>query len=155
MKTVVVYYSRFGTTRTIATAVAEELGAEVREIQAVRECGFLGMGFRSLFGIRMPIRPMNLDFKEVDRVVLCAPVWAGRPANPVRTFLQEAKLEGKKLAVLFSTGGGETGPGLETVRKLVAGKKVEVTLLGAIVTRKKDEAQLRAEARDLAQKLKG
>jgi len=150
-----VYYSRFGTTRKIATAVAEELGAEAREIQAVRECGFLGMGFRSVFGIRMPIRPMDLDFTGVDRIILCTPIWAGRPANPVRTFLQDAKVEGVKLHVLFSTGGGETGPALETVRKLLAGKKVEVALLGAIVTRKKDEAQLRAEAKELARKLKG
>ena len=96
MKTVVVYYSRFGTTRTVAKAIAEELGAELREIQAARECGFLGMAFRSLFGIRMPIRPMNLDFTGADQIVLCTPIWAGRPANPVRTFLQEAKLEGKK-----------------------------------------------------------
>ncbi len=150
MKTVVVYYSRFGTTRTVATALAGALGAEVREIRAVRECGFLGMGFRSVFGIRMAIRPMNLDFGGVDRVVLCTPIWAGRPANPVRTFLQEAKLEGKKLAVVFTTGGGETGPALETVRRLVAGKRVEVSLGGTIVTRKKDEGALRSEATRLA-----
>lgn len=155
MKTAVVYYSRFGTTRTVATALAQELGAEVREIKAVRECGFMGMGFRSVFGIRMPIRPMNLDFGGVDRVVLCTPIWAGKPANPARTFLQEAKIEGKKLAVAFTTGGGETGPALEAVRKLVAGKGVEVTLLGAIVTRGKDEQKLRAEGKELAAKLAG
>ncbi len=150
MKTTVVYYSRFGTTRTIATALAEELGAEVREILAVRDCGFMGMGFRSAFGIPMKIRPMNLDFAGVDRIVLCSPIWAGKPANPARTFLQEAKIEGKKLAVLFATGGGETGPALEAIRKLVAGKRVEVTFLGGIVTRKKDEGQLRSEATELA-----
>lgn len=153
MKTAVVYYSRFGTTRTVAGALAEALGAEVREIKAVRECGFLGMGFRSAFGIRMPIRPMDLDFSGVDRVVLCAPIWAGRPANPARTFLREAKLEGKVLAVVFTTAGGETGPALETIRKLAAEKGVEVTFLGAIVTRKKDEDELRAEAKELAGKL--
>jgi flavorubredoxin len=154
MKTVVVYYSRFGTTRTIATALAEELGAEVRKIQAVRECGFMGMGFRSAFGIRMPIQPMNLDFTGVDRIVLCAPIWAGKPANPARTFLQEAKIEGKVLAVVFSSGGGETSPALEAIRKLVAEKRVDLTFLGAIVTRKKDEAQLRAEAKEPVRKLK-
>ncbi len=153
MKTTVVYYSRFGTTRTVAAALAEELGAEVREIRAMRECGFMGMGFRSVFGIRMPIRPMNLDFTGVDRIVLCAPIWAGKPANPARTFLQEAKLDGVKLAVLFATGGGETGASVEAIRKLVAGKRVEVTFLGAIVTRKKDEAQLRAEAKEPVRKL--
>lgn len=155
MKTTVVYYSRFGTTRTIAMALAEELGAEVREIKAVRECGFMGMGFRSAFGIRMPIQPMNLDFAGVDRIVLCAPIWAGKPANPARTFLREAKIEGLKLAVAFTTGGGEASPAVEAIRKLAMGKRVEVTFLGAIVTRKKDEAQLRAEAKELARTLKG
>lgn len=155
MKTVVVYYSRFGTTRTVATALAGELGAEAREIRAARECGFLGMVFRSIFDIRMPIRPMDLELSGVDRIVLCTPIWAGRPANPVRTFLREAKIEGKRLLVLFTTGGGETGPALEAVRKLVSGKNVEVVLLGEIVTRKKDEARLRAEAQELARRLAG
>ena len=155
MKTTVVYYSRFGTTRTVAAALAEELGAEVREIKAVRECGFMGMGFRSAFGIRMPIQPMNLDFTGVDRIVLCAPIWAGKPASPARTFLQEAKTEGVKLAVAFTTGGGETGPALEAVRKLVAERRVDLTFLGAIVTRKKDEGQLRSEAKELARSSKG
>lgn len=154
MKTAVVYYSRFGTTRTIATALAQELGAEVREIKAVRDCGFLGMGFRAALGIRMPIQPMNLDFAGVDRVVLCAPIWAGRPANPAQTFLKEAKIEGKRLAVLFATGGGETARALGTIKKCVAGKNVEVGPAGAIVTRGKDEEKLRAEARQFAQTLK-
>ena len=155
MKTVVVYYSRFGTTRTVAKAIAEELGAELREIQAARECGFLGMAFRSLFRIRMLIRPMNLDFTGADRIVLCTPIWAGRPANSVRTFLQEAKFEGKRLAVIFTAGIGKSGPALAAIRKLLSGKGVEVNLLGTIVTPKKSEAQLRAEAKDLARKLRG
>jgi flavorubredoxin len=152
MKTVVVYYSRFGTTRTIATALAQELEAEVREIKAVRECGFMGMGFRSLFGIPMTIQPMDLDFAGVERIVLCAPIWAGKPANPARTFLKEAKIEGKRLAVLFATGGGVPAS-LATIQKCVAGKQVEVTFLGGIVTRMKDEGRLRSEATDLARKL--
>lgn len=154
MNTTVVYYSRFGTTRTIATALAQELGAEVREIKAVREYGFMGMGFRAAFGIRMPIQPMDLDFSGVDRIVLCAPIWAGKPANPARTFLQEAKIEGKRLAVLFATGGGESGSALEAIRRRVAGKRVEVEPMGEIVTRGKDEEKLREEARELAQRLK-
>ena len=155
MKTVVVYYSRFGTTRTVAKAIAEELGAELREIQAARECGFLGMAFRSLFGIQMPIRPMNLDFTGADQIVLCTPIWAGRPANPVRTFLQMANLEGKRLAMVFTAGIVKSESALGTIRKLLSGKNVEVTVLGTIITLKKGEAQLRAEAKDLARKLRG
>ncbi|HAZ27534.1 TPA: hypothetical protein DCY65_04405 [Candidatus Acetothermia bacterium] len=154
MKTVVVYYSRFGTTRTIATSLAKELGAEAREIKAVRECGFMGMAFRAALDIRMPIQPMNLDFSDVDRIVLCAPIWAGKPANPARTFLKEAKIEGKTLLVLFSTGGGKTGPAVETIRKRVAGKLVETTFLGTIVARGKDQEVLRTKAMEFARILK-
>lgn len=158
MKTVVVYYSRYGTTRTIATALARELGAEGREIKAAREYGFLGMGFRAAFGIRMPIQPMNLEFSGVERIVLCTPIWAGRPANPARTFLREANLNGKRLIVLFSSAshtGSGSGPALETIRKCVADKKVEVEPMGGIVTRGKDEEKLRAEAKEFAPKLRG
>ncbi|HPD06943.1 MAG TPA: hypothetical protein PLC08_03580 [Candidatus Bipolaricaulis sp.] len=155
MKTVVVYYSRYGTTRTIAQTLAAELQAEVREIKAVRERGFLGMGLRAVCGIPMGIRPMDLDFAGVERIVLCTPIWAGKPAVPVRTFLKEAQLEGKKLAVLFTTGGGKTGRAREMIRNSLAGKRVEVTFLGEIVTRKLGEDQLRTEARELARALQG
>ncbi len=153
MRTVVVYYTRFGTTRTIATALADELGAEVREIRAVRKHGFLGMAVCSLLGVPMAIEPMNLDFSHVAGVVLCAPIWVGRLANPARTFLRQAHLAGKKLFLVLATAGGDPRPAVEAVHRSLGRENVSVTFLGALATPKKEPQALRAAAKALARPL--
>ncbi|MBC7093710.1 hypothetical protein H5T53_06885 [Candidatus Bipolaricaulota bacterium] len=153
MTTVVVYYTRFGSTAKVAQALAAELGAEVREIKAVREHGFVGMGFRSLLNLHMPIQPMNLDFSGVDRIVLCTPVWAGKPACPVRAFLRKADLKGKRLAVLFSTWGGEIDQAIRAIKADVVRQGAEVGPVDKVVTKGLSDAQLREAGRGFAQKL--
>jgi len=151
---VVIYYTRFGHNKVIAEEVAKELGAEIRRIETPREHGYAIMGFCSYFNIRMAIKPMNLDFKGADLVVLCCPVWAWKPAPPARTFLLSAGLGGRKLAVCFST---RTGPPLraqEKLKQLVARRKANLVALGDIDTSAEDPEYLRTEARRFAERLK-
>jgi hypothetical protein len=154
VKAVVVYYTRFGHNRVIAEAIALELGAEVRRIATPKEYGYPYMGFASTFNVKMAIEPMNLEFRGVDLVVLCSPVWAWKPAPPARTFLREAKLDGRKLAVCFSTGGGPSLRAQERIKQDLAGRKIEITAFGEISTEKADEENLRREARAFAGRLK-
>jgi len=153
MKTAVVYYTRFGHTAKVAEAMAESLGAEKRRIEPVKEYGFFGMGFRSAFNVRMKLKPMDLDFSGFDRVVLCTPVWAGRPACPARTFLRDAKLEGRQLAVLFCVAGSEIDRAIEVVRAAAARKHMELVATERVVTKDTTDEQLESEARAFAGKL--
>jgi len=153
MKAVVVYYTRFGHTTTVAETIAQELAAELRRIETSKKHGYPYMGFASFFNVRMRIRPMNLDFADADLVVLCTPIWAWKPAPPARTFLRQARLEGKKLAVCFSTTGGPTLRAQEKVKELLKGRRVELVAFGEIPTDKDDEF-LRREARRFAERLR-
>lgn len=154
MKAVVVYYTRFGHNKVIAGAIGEALEADVRRIETPKQHGYPFMGFASFFNVRMRILPMDFDFGDAGLVVLCTPIWAWKPAPPARTFLQEAQLEGRKLAVCFSTGGGPTMRAQEKVRELLKGRNVEIVAFGEIPTDKNDDEFLRREARQFAERLK-
>jgi hypothetical protein len=153
MHIAVVDYSRFGHTRVIAEDLARALGAERREIRARREHGYPFMGLAALLGLHFGIEPMDLDFSSFDLVVLCTPIWAGRPANPTRTFLRKARLDGRRIAIAFSTEGGPVEDALRRIRRDLSGRRVELGPHTAIVTKEASDEALRASARRFAEQL--
>jgi len=90
-KTLVVFYSRSGTTRRIAQALSEALKCDLEEITESRpRTGFLGY-MRSLLEARrkLPsiITPRKHDVSSYDLVVIGTPVWAWSLSSPVRAYL--------------------------------------------------------------------
>ena len=152
MKTAVVHYTRFGYNDVIAKAIADKLEAEQFRIEIPGKPGFLVMGFCSMFNIEMRIKPMKTDLSSFDLVVLCAPIWAWKPAPPARTFLSEAKLP-RKLAVSFSTGGGPIQRAEEKLRQLMKDRDIDIVAIGEINTNKTDEEYLKTEAKAFAERL--
>lgn len=154
MKIAVVYYTRFGHNTVIAEEVASVLGAELHRIETPKQHSFPVMGGCSFLNIRMRIRPMELDFSEYDLVVLCAPIWAWKPAPPARTFLRDARLP-RRLAICFSSGGDPSQRAQEKARQLLSDRDVKLEAFGEIsLQRAPSEDELRREARLFAERLK-
>jgi flavorubredoxin len=153
-RTVVVYYSRFGATATVARAIAQSLGCEAREIRARRRRSWLVMGFASVFNIRYRIEPMDVDFTGCGLVVLCSPIWASKPACPVMTFLDAAKLQGTRSALVFSTRGGGVERTIDVMKGILETRGSQVIASESIATRRVPEDILRARAREFALELK-
>jgi flavodoxin len=109
MKTLVVYYSRTGTTKILAEEIAKILNCEIEEIidqkNRLGPIGFLSGGRDALEEKLTKIKPINRDLKKYDLVIVGSPVWTGRMAPALRTFLLEAKP--KKVAA-FCTMGAAT-----------------------------------------------
>jgi multimeric flavodoxin WrbA len=159
MKSVVVCYSRFGHTAKVAEALARELGAEVRRIEEVKQRSFMVMGWGSTTNARFEIKPMDLDLSGCDTIVLCTPIWAGKPACPARTFLHDARLEGKKVHLLISTGGGEIDKPVAVIAGDLAKKNATVGATSRVVTgmgkKGSTDDELRQAGREFARKVKG
>jgi hypothetical protein len=71
-----------------------------KEDQAPAVLAASPMAFGALLNLHFRIEPMDLDFSSFDAVVLCTPIWARRPTCPTRTFLRDARLEGKRFACM-------------------------------------------------------
>lgn len=70
-----------------------------------------------------PIKPLDKDPADYDRIVLGTPTWWYTMAPAVRTFLTETDLTGKEL-VLFATHGGWPGHALADMKACAKGAKV-------------------------------
>lgn len=159
MKAAVVYYSRYGHTTKVAEALAQELGAETRRIEETKQRGFLGMGRGSVTNERFEIKPMDLDLSGYDTIVLCTPIWAGKPACPARTFLSDARLDGKKVHLIIATGGGEIDKPVSVAADDLAKKNATVGATARVITkrgrRETPDEELRQAGREFAKKVKG
>jgi len=153
-RTVVVYYSRFGATATVALTLARELLSESREIRARKRLSWLAMGFGSVFNLRYRIEPMDFDFTHYGLVVLCAPIWAGKPACHLMTFLDSARLTGTRSALVFTTSGGGVEHTVDAMKTILEARGSQVVASESIATHRVPEDLLRARAREFALELK-
>ncbi|AWV05433.1 flavodoxin (plasmid) [Burkholderia sp. JP2-270] len=91
-KVLVVFYSRTGTTRRAASALAAMLDADVEEIIVTR--GRLGpFGYLRSLVEAVNRKPAEIvapkrDPSAYDLVVIGSPVWAGCVSSPVRAYLE-------------------------------------------------------------------
>ena len=112
MEVVIAFYSRTGNTQAMADLLEEEArqrGHTVRLVQIAhdRKPGYFGcLGLASgRKDADIANTESELDLGGADLVILGAPVWGGRFAPFVRTFLERAKgREGKPAGVFVSCG---------------------------------------------------
>lgn len=124
MRTLILYYSFTGITRRVSQTLAKQLGADIAELTCkTYTYGFWG-GVRQawdvLIGGTPPIEIPNQANENYDLIIFAGPVWAARPAPPIRSFVKLLKPENQKYA-LFLTCGGTTKkyPGEKAVDETV------------------------------------
>lgn len=105
-RSLVVYYSRSGSTETMARQVARTMGADIHRIGCKRYsldfAGWRHAANDARSEHNPEIQPSTLDIKKYRLIFLGAPVWLFRPAPPLWSFVEQADLSGKKV-VLFNT----------------------------------------------------
>ncbi|HUJ28408.1 MAG TPA: hypothetical protein VLW85_20440 [Myxococcales bacterium] len=93
MKTLVIWYSRTGTTRTLGRWIAAAAGAEIEEIDdgdaRLGLWGYLRSGNEATFHRRVELNPPKFDPRDFDLVIVGTPVWRLSMSSPVRTWLEE------------------------------------------------------------------
>ena len=109
MRTLIIYYSRTGTTATIAKSLANRLDADVREIGCGRYAGgllrYLLAGYESVRGHLPEIEMTEFAAEQYDLVLIGMPIWTSHPALPVRTFLTRKPDLPERVAVFLTHGG--------------------------------------------------
>ncbi|MBN1175255.1 flavodoxin family protein [Candidatus Woesearchaeota archaeon] len=109
-KTLIINYSRSGTTNLLAKKLAEKLGADVEEIiDKTSRGGALGYiigGRDAILKKTTLIEPLKKDFSKYELVIIGTPNWAGTITPAIRTVLMQNKKNLKKVA-FFQTRGGD------------------------------------------------
>ena len=109
MRSLIVYYSRTGTTGKLAAALAEALDAQTCEIACARyrpgALRYLKAGYDSLKGNLPAIDVPDIDAAQYDLLVLGAPVWTSYPALPLRAYLARKSALPAHVGAFFTSGG--------------------------------------------------
>jgi len=131
MKTIIVYHSFSGVTRTIAEHLREAGGGDLVEVRPSQPYSKLTAytlgGFRARGGKADAVEPAAIDVSAYDLIVLGTPVWAGRPTPVINGAIAAlAGAEGKR-AVIFATCGSSPGETLPYLRDALTAKDVRVT----------------------------
>ncbi len=128
MKSLVVYYSRTGTTKTVGKAIAKELKADSDEIIDLKKrlgpINWLIAGWdatrRRLTKIKTQKKP-----ESYDMIIIGTPIWGKNMTPAVRTYLTNNDLNRKKVG-FFCTSGGDNVEKAFTEMKELAPKSAIV-----------------------------
>jgi flavodoxin len=107
-RTLIVYYSRSGTTARVGHALARRLGTDEVMIQDKRAHGRVSVWravLDRLLNTLPPIAPIAAPLDSYDLIVLGTPVWGGRAAAPVRRFLKDYGPSLPAVAFFCTMGG--------------------------------------------------
>ncbi len=130
IKILVVYYSRSGKTRNIASIIAKELEAETEEIVDHKNrkglLGFISSGNEAYLQRVIPIEKLKKDPAGYDLIIIGTPVWAGYLSSPVHSFLREYKEKIAKFAFFITCMGSDPGRILLNVEHIMSKKPVVV-----------------------------
>ncbi|WP_374389416.1 flavodoxin family protein [Brevundimonas sp.] len=121
----VVYYSRSGTTETAARRLANILDADLDEVVALQ--GYDGiLGFlRCVYQAGRRERPdiaTGKDPSQYRLVIVGSPVWAGRLAAPLRTYLDRHREALSAVAAFCTSESGDGRPVFEQMDAQPSGR---------------------------------
>lgn len=134
MKTIVVFYTFGGSTKTEAEKIAKDRGATLCQVEETKKRGMFSAFFSGCpkAGMRKAskIKPIAYDLGDYDRIVIGGPIWAGSPAPAINAIF-DLLPSGKEVELFFCSGGGKTP-------KSEAGTKDIITQKGCTLISYKD-----------------
>ena len=133
MKTLVVFYSRTGTTRKVGVELANQLKCEYEEIIDLKDrkgpIGWLTSGRDAMQKKLTDIKDFSRKINSYDLIVIGSPVWGGSVCPAVRTFLEKNKDNIKKTGFFCTMGGDNPSKVFEQMEETINKKPLGILSL--------------------------
>lgn len=130
--TLVVFFSRKKFTKKIAYERANQLKAEVLELQTKErtegDLGFWWCGRFAMHRWRMETLPLTKDLSKYNKIIVVTPIWVFKMCAPVRDFLYRYldEIKEKEISVIFNHFNPWLPKGaIQEVKSIVPLKRVE------------------------------
>lgn len=104
-KCLILYYSRSGNTKAACEVLQKELGADIQEIKDLNSRNGFGMFtgmLKTFMGMQTKIEPATVDFAPYDRIIISAPIWAGKFGLAMRTFVERSSFAEKDVIIFIT-----------------------------------------------------
>lgn len=105
--TLIVYYSRTGTTKSVAEKIAKKIGADIEELVDTKKrtgpIAFHTAGHDARSGNLTELKPLEADLDSYEIIIIGTPNWWGNITPAARTFIVENDLSNKKIGLFGTT----------------------------------------------------
>ncbi len=118
MKPLIIYYSHGGNNELLAYRLQKELNCDIVAVETVgKRTGF--SIFLDIVLARTPrIKPCSVDLGQYDFFIFIAPIWAGKIAAPLRSFLVRERSHLRDYAFITLCGGGMSEQAAKVYKEL-------------------------------------
>jgi flavodoxin len=106
MKNLIVYYSFTRNNAKLADHLQRQLNCDVASIETVKKRSGLSILLDLVFKRKPKLKPIGVRLSDYDHIILASPIWAGKIATPLRSFLIEQREEFKSYSFITVCGGG-------------------------------------------------
>jgi len=106
MKTLIAYFSFSGNNEILAKELQNIVPADLYQIREMKKRTGISILLDVLFKRVPEIEKPDIAINQYDHVILAAPVWAGRIANPVKSFLKLEKDNIRDYSFISMCGNG-------------------------------------------------
>lgn len=137
MKILIAFYSRTGTTKKIAEAIAGKIAVDLEEIKDTVErggaMGYLRSGRDAMKKKTTKLEPLKLEPEQYDLAIIGTPIWGWNMSVPVRTYITEQKNKFKNVAFFCTMGGSGDKTAFLEMENIIGKKPV-----GTLAVKTKD-----------------
>jgi flavodoxin len=91
MKNLIVYYSFSHNNEKLANYLSRQLECETLKLETVKARNGFSIFLDLMFGRKPAIKPTKKTLANYDHVIFIAPIWAGKIAMPMTSFLNREK----------------------------------------------------------------
>lgn len=105
MKTLIVYYSFTQNNEKLAKYLHKILNCDIVKLETVKRRSGLSIMLDLMFHRSPALKTIPYYLRDYDHVIFMAPIWAGRIAMPLKTFLTKEKPNIKRYSFVTLCGG--------------------------------------------------
>lgn len=152
----VLYYSRTGTTATVAAAVADYLACPAIAVQSRKK----RTGFWTITCVLDQLLDRNDATAAPEKalpparpIIIAVPIWIHRPASPMRSYLASQTFQGSDAILVLTHQGNFSEKDIASARQCLQSCGLRVTAIYDICTHGLSSPELRGRAEDLAVRL--
>ena len=130
-KTLILYYSETGTTKTVAQELQKQLSADIESIEAVEPYTgnfqeTIQRGQREMQSGKTPeLKALKKNIADYDVIFLGYPIWFGTYAMPIATLVKDNDFAGKTVVPFCTFGSGGLNTSSEALKKALPKAKIQ------------------------------
>lgn len=119
MKTLIVYYSFTQNNEKLANHLREKLNCDIVKIEPLRKRTGFSILLDLMFNRAPAIKTVPYYLWDYHHIIFVAPIWAGKVAMPMKTFLINERDNIKHYSFVTLCGGGNTDQKAKIAKALV------------------------------------